>query len=78
MSLGAVVIGWNQAWNLRVLAEILSTYPFDEIVYVDSNSNDSSVAIAQSAGWRTAILSPEGVLSAAAGRHVGTIVCKAD
>jgi len=78
MSIGAVVIGRNEAQHLRHLADCLRAFPFDEIVYVDSNSSDASVAIARAAGWRVVTLLPAGVISAAAGRHVGTLFCQTD
>ncbi len=78
MSIAAVIIARDEAKNLPALAQCLREFPFDEIIYVDSASTDASVEIAQKAGWRIGVLSPEGVLSASAGRHVGTLLSQAD
>jgi glycosyltransferase involved in cell wall biosynthesis len=78
MNLGVVIIGRNEASDLRSLANILPSYPFDRIVYVDSNSNDESVAVARSACWLVVSLQPDGVLSAPAGRAVGTMFCETE
>ena len=78
MSLGIVMIGLNVAANLRRLTEHWRGFPCDGIVYVDSGSRDESVAIARAAGWRVVSLSSEGVISAAAGRYAGTLVCETD
>lgn len=78
MSLGLVIIGRNEAVNLRSLIGLLAEYPFDDIVYVDSDSEDESVPIARSAGWRVVSLKPNGVLSASAGRAIGTKICETD
>lgn len=78
MSLGVVIIGQNQESNLRLLATFLPQSLFNDIVYVDSHSSDASVQIAQSAGWRVAVLMPTGIISASAGRHVGTLLCKSE
>ena len=72
------MIGRNQASLLQKITASLSYSLFDEIVYVDSNSHDGSVQVAQSAGWKVAILLPEGTISAAAGRHVGTLLSRSD
>ena len=78
ISLGVVIIGRDEAMGLRSLANILPSYPFDRIVYVDSNSSDESVAVARSARWLVVSLQPDGILSAPAGRAIGTLLCETD
>ncbi len=76
ISVGLVIIGRNQADHLKNLAAHLRRCSFDEIIYVDSDSSDDSLQVARDAGWRVAVLSPKGILSAAAGRHLGTLLSK--
>ncbi len=78
MSLGVVIIGKNQESYLQSLATFLPRSLYKDIVYVDSYSMDASVQIAQFAGWRVAVLMPVATISASAGRHVGTLLCKSE
>lgn len=78
MQLDIVIIGRNESRNLVELSESLRYYPFQNIIYVDSNSQDDSAMVAKSFGWKVASLLPEGVLSASAGRSVGTELSSAD
>lgn len=78
MSLGVVVIGKNQENYLQSLVTLLPRSLYEDIVYVDSYSMDASVQIAKSVGWRVAVLMPVATISASAGRHVGTILCKSE
>jgi len=70
--LSVVIIGRNIAEHL---AHIYAGPPrfksAREVIYVDSASQDESVSIANRLGWRTILLTPEGILSPAAGRNVG-------
>src|ERR1051325_11271424 len=73
VSVSIVIVGRNAADQLcRIYSKNRSSLAFaDEILYIDSASEDESVSIAQGFGWRVFQLDPAGVLSAAAGRHGG-------
>lgn len=73
--IGVVVIGRNEAKNLPKLVDLLGKLGVNKTVYVDSISFDGSLSIAKTAGWTTCTLSRGGIVSAAAGRYVGTLVC---
>jgi len=74
ISISVVIIGRNAANQLcRYQSERDSLAFADEVLYVDSASEDESVSLAQSFGWRVFRLNRSSVLSAAAGRHVGAL-----
>lgn len=81
MNISVVIIGRNSSSLLkknyvdRNFTELDFSY---EIIYVDSDSSDDSVAIAKKIGWKTVSLSSKGRLSAAAGRYVGTLEASGD
>ncbi|WP_260705490.1 glycosyltransferase [Edaphobacter flagellatus] len=74
LTVSVVVIGRNEGERLRRCLE--SVYAMDrdgfaiEVLYVDSNSQDGSVGLAQSMGAKTIVLHPERP-SAALGRNAG-------
>ena len=72
-AIAVVIIGRNEGERLRVcLSSVLAmNYPREliEVLYVDSSSTDSSVALARSLGVKTIVL--EGPTTAARGRNAG-------
>ncbi|WP_375238371.1 glycosyltransferase [Aurantibacter sp.] len=81
MTISIVFIGKNAA---HLIEENYINRPFPEldfateIIYVDSDSSDNSVALVKQLGWNCIELSSKGRLSAAAGRHIGTLQAKGD
>jgi glycosyltransferase involved in cell wall biosynthesis len=80
-SLSVVVIGRNDE---RRLADTYTGAYLEslrgvaaELIYVDSASDDRSCQVMQDRGFEVIRLSPQGVLSAAAGRQQGTIAASA-
>ncbi len=66
----AVAIGRNEGARLeRCLASLVRV--FDPVVYVDSGSTDSSIALAKAAGAEVVELSTDRPFSAARGRNAG-------
>ncbi|MBI3416399.1 MAG: glycosyltransferase [Verrucomicrobia bacterium] len=80
MTLSVVIIGRNAAKDLTLIhAGQPTRLGFaDEIIYVDSCSEDESVRIAADLKWRILELDPAGVISAAAGRHAGAAEARGD
>ena len=70
MKIGTVVIGRNEAKDLRLCLESVLKQS-ERIVYVDSGSTDESVTIAQSLGIDTIELDDDQPYCAARGRNVG-------
>jgi len=72
-AIAVVIIGRNEGERLRAcLASVLAmNYPRElvEVIYVDSSSTDSSVALARSLGVKTILL--DGPTTAARGRNAG-------
>ena len=76
ISLSVVIIAWNEAKNIARTIEsvthITELWPQTEILLVDSNSTDKTVAIAAQYPINIVRLKPSWYLSAAAGRYIGT------
>lgn len=81
-SVSLVVIGKNSEDSLRRIytQERISSFAstFCELIYVDSRSDDQSIAFMKSRGFETYIISEGSALSAACGRRCGTLVSKGD
>lgn len=79
MEISVVIIGRNSEHLLRK-NYLERPYPelsfAKEIIYVDSDSTDNTQKIVNKLGWKYIGLSSKGRLSAAAGRHIGTIEAK--
>lgn len=81
-SLSVVIIARNEANNIaRTIESVLQVteyWPHTEILLVDSDSTDDTVAIAKRYPINIVRLRPSWFLSAAAGRFIGTIYSKGD
>lgn len=75
-TISVVVIGRNTANLLRQVYDenylAILQEESDELIYVDSASTDGSVEWMEACGFDTVTLSPDGLLTAAAGRNIGT------
>jgi len=80
--LSVVIIARNEANNIaRCIESVLhatENWPQTEILLVDSNSSDETVALAKRYPINIVRLKPSWVLSAAAGRFIGTIFTTGD
>lgn len=79
MALSICVIGRNEAENLPALLESVAVQPSTlshELVFVDSASQDGSVAVARGACDRLIRLPEHPLLCAALARHHGTLHCR--
>lgn len=78
-TISVVIVGRDSAGDLNRYVEDPERLDFsDEVIYVDSNSQDNSVELAKSLSWRVFVLKNSSVLSAAAGRYVGTLESRFD
>jgi glycosyltransferase involved in cell wall biosynthesis len=81
MSISVIIIGRNAEALLKAnyLNRKIDELSFaSEVIFVDSDSTDSTVQLAQSFGWKVVQLSSSGRLSAAAGRNIGTSIATGD
>ncbi|MDO9087611.1 MAG: glycosyltransferase [Anaerolineaceae bacterium] len=82
LNLSVVIITHNEAQNIsRTIESVLNAvenYPNTEIIMVDSASSDETVEIAKGYPINILRLKPSWFLSAASGRHIGTIHSKGD
>lgn len=80
MIISVVLIGRNSESLLKVkYSKDNNLLDFaDEVIFVDSDSNDDTVLVAKSNGWTVIELSGSGRLSAAAGRNIGLLNATGD
>lgn len=81
-SIGLVVIGRNSEETLKRIyteerTKLFVRY-FQEMIYVDSRSNDQSICFMKDRGFDTYLIKDSSVLSAACGRRCGTLVSNSD
>lgn len=70
-----VIIGRNDSNNLQTntRSRIEELRRFNKILYIDSQSSDNSVSIAEELGLQVATIDESNFLCASLGRHIGTL-----